>query len=180
MDMSVRWRLLAVTAFACALLGGCGSGGDDGNKVASLSEPASPSGAQSSDGKTDEDKMREFAACMREHGIDMKDPETGPNGGGLSIEVDGKDQDKMKAADEACRHLMPNGGKPPKVDAAQLDQLREKAKCLRDHGINVPDPDADHPGLEINGSDPATVEAAQKACGMQDGPGKVSIQEQGK
>jgi hypothetical protein len=180
MDMGVRWRLLAVAAAACALLGGCANSADDGNKVASISTSATPGDQQSNDGKTDEDKMREFAACMREHGIDMEDPTSGPGGGGMSISVDAKDEGKMKAADEACRPLLPNGGKPPKLDAAQLDELRELAKCLREHGLDVAEPSADDPGISIKDGDKAKVDAAHQACGMDHGPGKVNVQEGGK
>jgi hypothetical protein len=176
--MGVRWRLVAVSAAMMALLGACASGGDGGNKVASLSDPAQPSNSQQAgDGKTDEDQMREFAGCMREHGIDMKDPTSGPNGGGISMEVNGDNADKMKAADEACRHLLPNGGQPPKLDAAQLDKLRELAKCLREHGLDVKDPDANNPGIQIQGGpDQQKFEEAHKACGMLDGPGSFSVE----
>ncbi|HET9143323.1 hypothetical protein [Actinophytocola sp.] len=174
--MGVRWRLVAVSAAMMALLGACSSGsGGPGNGVASLSDPAQPSnGQQADDGKTDEDRMREFAGCMREHGIDMEDPKSGPDGGGISIEVNGDNEGKMKEADEACRHLMPNGGQPPKLDAAQLDKLREQAKCLRDHGLNVKDPDPNNPGIMIEGSGPdqKEFEEAHKACNME-GPGGV-------
>lgn len=172
--MGVRWRLLALTAATCALLGGCAANGDGGNDVASISSAAAPSDQQSADdGKTDEDKMREYAGCMREHGIAMEDPKSGPDGGGISISVDGSNEGKMKAADEACRHLLPNGGQPPKLDAAQLDKLREQAKCLREHGVNVPDPDPNNPGFSIDGADKDKMDAAMKACGGPDGPGKL-------
>ncbi|HEU5475448.1 MAG TPA: hypothetical protein VFV67_32795 [Actinophytocola sp.] len=179
--MGVRWRLLVLAAATWALVGACASGGDGGNEVASLSGSATPSDQQSADdGKTDEDKMREFAACMREQGIDVQDPQSGPNGGGISMKVDAKDDAKMKAAEEKCRPLLPNGGQPPKLDAAQLDKLRETAKCLREQGLDVPDPDPNDPGIEITGEDKAKVDAAMKACGGPEGPVRIKVQDGGR
>ena len=176
--MSVRWRLIALTAATFALVSACGNGGG-GNKVASLSDPAKPSDQQQASDKgsgDDEQKMRDFTKCMRDHGVDMPEPKSGP-GGGVSIEMNGGpgDEAKMKAADEACKSLLPNGGVPPKLDAAQLDKMREQAKCMREHGVNMPDPDPNNPGIKIEGSgDPEKDKAAFEAC--MGGDGGVSIQ----
>jgi hypothetical protein len=85
------------------------------------------------------EQRRQFAQCMRDHGIDMADPD--PNGG-LHINGNQKvDQDKLKVANQACLRLLPGGGQPPKFNATQVEQLREFSRCLRDHGLDVPDPD---------------------------------------
>jgi hypothetical protein len=177
--MSVRWRLIALSAATFALVTACGNGGG-GNKVASLSDPPKPSDQQqaSDKGGDSEQQMRDFTKCMREHGVDMPDPKTGP-GGGAAISIQGGpgDEEKVKAADEACRHLLPNGGVPPKLDAKQLDEMRKQAKCLREHGVNMPDPDPNNPMIKMEGSgDPEKDKAAFEACG---GPGSVSIQKDG-
>lgn len=161
--------MLATTTFL--LMTGCSGGNDAANKVASITGSDTPvsSDAPAGDNKTDEDRMREFAKCMREHGVDMKDPSAD---GGVVVEARPGDEEKMKAADEACRHLLPNGGKPPELSAEDLDKLREQAKCLREHGLNVPDPDPDEPGIRIEaGDDPEKAQEAMKACGMGEGPG---------
>jgi len=101
----------------------------------------------------------------------MPEPKTGP-GGGAMIEMHGDagDEAKVKAADEACKHLLPNGGVPPKLDAAQLDKLRQQATCMREHGVNMPDPDPNNPGIKIEGSgDPEKDKAASEACMGKDG-----------
>ena len=179
----VRLRLLGLVVAAFALVTACGAGDGGGNKVASLSDPATPSNQQQAGDGTggDEQKMREFTKCMREHGVDMPDPKTGPDGGTM-IEVHGEpgDEDKVKAADEACKHLLPNGGQPPKLDAAQLDKMREQAKCLREHGVNVPDPDPNNPGFTIQGSgDQDKDKAAFEACMGKDGGFMVQKDEGG-
>jgi hypothetical protein len=170
--MSVRLRLVGLAFATFALVTACGNGGGTGSKVASISDPAKPSNQQQAgDNKDDEQKMRDFTKCMRDHGIDMPEPKTGA-GGGAMIELNGGpgDEEKMKAADEACKHLLPNGGVPPKLDAAQLDKMREQAKCMREHGVNMPDPDPNNPGMRIEGSgDPEKDKAAFEACMGKDG-----------
>lgn len=164
--MSIRWRLVALAVTTFALVSACG-GDPGGNKVASLSDAPNAQdqqGGAKGDGH-DADKFREFTKCMREHGVEMPDPESGP-GGGVAIEMKEGDQEKMKAADEACRHLLPNGGAPPKLDAKQLDEMRKQAKCLREHGVNMPDPDPNNPEIKIEGSgDMEKDKKAFEACG---------------
>jgi hypothetical protein len=157
-----------------ALVAGCGGGGDGGDKVASISTPPSAGagdGKQQADNVSDEDKMRNFAKCMREHGIDMPDPKTsGGEQGTISIEAgEGRpDDDKMKAASDACRKLLPNGGeiKPPSPE--ELDKMRKEAKCMREHGIDFPDPDPTGKGaaFSMDAGDPKKFEEAAKACGL--------------
>jgi len=89
---------------------------------------------------------RAFAACMRENGVDVPDPEPGkPLGkGGVAIEA-GKD--KLMPALEACRHFMPKGGENTKPSPEQLEQQRQFAACMRENGVpDFPDPDPDGSG----------------------------------
>ena len=52
--------------------------------------------------------MLAFAKCMREHGVDMPDPEFGSGGTTVMIGGDGIafDSPTFKAANEACRSIM--------------------------------------------------------------------------
>ncbi|QXV61416.1 hypothetical protein CVV72_33435 [Amycolatopsis sp. TNS106] len=159
-----------------ALVAGCGGGGDGGDKVASISSPQAPGAAgdgKQADNVSDEDKMRNFAKCMREHGIDMPDPQTNGDGqNSITIEAgEGRpDENKMKAASDACRKLLPNGGeiKPPTPE--ELDKMRKEAKCMREHGIDFPDPEPSGKGAAIAlgdaSGDPKKFEEAAKACGL--------------
>jgi hypothetical protein len=160
--MRQRWRL-AVLAGLFTLVTACGGGGGDGDGVASISDPNTPSSSAAKDDEPDIDQMRAYAKCMREHGIDMKDPDT--SGGGVSIGIEGgEDKEKVDTANEACKKHLPNGGVPEKPTAEQLDQAREMAKCLREHGIDVKEPTADDPGLGINGGDKEKVDKAMEEC----------------
>ncbi len=174
--MRKRPMAALVAGAVLALVAGCGGGGDDGDKVASISSP--PSSGNTGDGKaadnaSDEDKMRDFAKCMREHGIDMPDPQTNADGKGtfsMGGTREGMDEGKMKAANDACRKLLPNGGemKPPTPE--ELDKMRKDAKCMRDHGVDFPDPDPTGKGgaisLDTATQDMAKFDEAAKACGL--------------
>lgn len=167
--MRMRWLVLATATVA--LVGACGAGGDPGaDKVASLGEPTTGAEQPAADDRSDEDRMREFADCMRDHGVTVSQPEPkvspggGSGGGGIAIDAAPGEEETIKKAQEECRHLLPNGGQPPKLDAAQLDKLREQAKCLRENGLDVPDPDPNNPGITVEGVDPKVHEKAFKAC----------------
>jgi hypothetical protein len=93
-----------------------------------------------------EQKMRDaqlaFARCMREHGVDMDDPQPGERGIRLAIPK-GVTPEKAEEANQACRkHL--DAVKPPELSEEQQKEAREAAlahsRCMREHGIDFPDP----------------------------------------
>ena len=168
--MGRRWRLV-VLAGLLTLVSACGSSGDGGDGVASMSGTSTPSstarGGSGDDDAPDIDKMRAYAKCMREHGVDMADPD--PNGGGIGISVDSEAEKKaVDKANEACKHLMPGGGKAEKPTPEDLDRARATAKCLREHGVNVKEPTMEDPGISVDasagGNDPEKVNKAMQEC----------------
>jgi len=157
-------------ALAVAVLAACGGGDSDANDVASVSDAGATPTASSS-AATDPEQSRKFAACMRDNGVpDFPDP--GPDG---QFDLDqfrdtDLDQQKAQVAMDACRDLAPNGGQPLQLDAAQQEQLRQFAQCMRDNGIDMPDPDPNTGGLGLgtggqsfDRNDPAFQKAMQ-AC----------------
>ena len=169
----MRKRIAVAALGAALLLAGCGAKPDDGSKVASISTPPKTGGPTAADnsGKSDEDKMRDFAKCMREHGVDMPDPKPAGDGKGMSVAIQGTDADngKLDGAQKACKHLMPNGGEMKPMSAEELDKARKEAKCMREHGVDMPDPDPSGKGatrIGGAGDDPKKFEAAAKACGL--------------
>jgi hypothetical protein len=103
--------------------------------------------------------MLRFAQCMRQHGIDVPDPNGngaiqfgGPagsagNSGGPSqsgaTPPDPNDP-TFKAAETACQKYMPDGG-PDKMNSqdvkANLAKGLKFSQCMRQHGLpNFPDP----------------------------------------
>jgi len=133
-----------------------------------------------------EAQMRAFAQCMRDHGIEMKDPEiVKDENGGTKTKVEigpgpsgapkgsgggpAPGDEKFKKSEEECRHLMPQGGDlgdgPTPEDE---ENMRNFAKCMRENGVeNFPDPQpgggiAIGPENGINPDDPAFKEAEKK------------------
>ncbi|TDD93034.1 hypothetical protein [Actinomadura rubrisoli] len=128
---------------------------------------------------SDQQKMRQYAQCMRANGVDMDDPS---GDGKVTTRMskkpgakgkDGPDEGPggMDDAQKKCRHLMPNGGKPPKPKPEEIAKQRAYSKCMRDNGIAAfPDPDPDG-GIKIKmdrGSDMdpqgQKFKNADKAC----------------
>jgi hypothetical protein len=127
---------------------------------------ASPTATPSLSNAEKEEQGRKFAQCMREHGVEMDDP--GPGGPNKIGDPDAATDEKTKAALDACRQYMPNGGEMPKPNAQDLEQGYKHAQCIRDHGVpNFPDPDPDggmlSPDSGVDPNDP-TFKAADEAC----------------
>lgn len=125
---------LILAAVAAALtLGACGSSDDGGD----------PATASSKRDKGFEGALK-FSRCMREHGVDMPDPQRVGTGG---IKITGgkmnPDDPKTKAAEKACQKYMDVGGGET-VDPARRARLQEAAlkyaRCMRQHGVDMPDP----------------------------------------
>ena len=154
----IRSALLALPLVLS--LAACGAAAADGAAgVLSLADASgAPAGASGSGtGAADpsrspgasidpRDAMLAFARCMREHGVEMADPQPGA-GGGFSIRIDGpKDADAgpIAEADEACRPLLvevENGlGKTFQMSPEDQQQFLDFAQCMRDQGIDFPDP----------------------------------------
>jgi hypothetical protein len=163
--------LLLALALAVAACGG-GGGGGMSNGVASLGDgKATPT---TSPGGSSDPKQGAlaFGRCMRQHGIDMPDPEIDADGG-VAMHLPpgvGPDSPKLKAAEQACNQYLPNGGQPPKASPQQQQQMLAYARCMRQHGINLPDPKITAEGIlqgELpRGLDPddPRVQAAEHAC----------------
>jgi hypothetical protein len=186
----MRRTFLTTTAWVMALLalGACGGGGGGAGEVASLS--GSGATTTTPDDRSDkdvdpQDAMLEFAKCMRSHGIDMPDPEVAGSGRpGIMIRRDGGegavkfDDERFKAAEEDCEHFLREARgsfEPPSPEeqAEMRDQMLAFAKCMREHGIEMPDPTFDGEGrVSIQAGaaqgevdfESGEFQAAQEAC----------------
>jgi hypothetical protein len=161
---------LALGAAACG-------GSPDGDGVATLGGDRQTGNGGGSGGsgtakKDPQEAALEFARCMREHGVDMPDPEVDSNGR-IRVTVGGPagkrpDPKKLEAAQQACGHLLGNGGEGPgKLDPKAQDAMLAFARCMREHGIDMPDPTGN--GLilrEGQGPDPRSskFKEAERAC----------------
>ncbi|MDT0442042.1 hypothetical protein [Streptomyces johnsoniae] len=162
-------RALTAAAFAAALLTACGGGeGGDGGQVPAADGGASPDAAAGdAGGAAPVEQGRKFAECLRENGLEVPDPD--PESGELDLTDaagEGEGRDALMAAFEACRDLAPEQyAEQPEPSGEQLDAMREFAACMRENGIDVPDPDP-AAGLEPGAVDPAApgYDAALEAC----------------
>jgi hypothetical protein len=167
---------LILTAIASVLaLSACGgSDGDSGATAGSSRQDKAYEGAL------------KFAKCMREHGVDMPDPQRDAKGGIRITQSrragDGMTDAKMQAAQKDCDKYMEAGGSPvrdPAMEARMQDALFAYAKCMRSHGIDMPDPQVSGGKVTMKvgsgggkgeqgrtGGDPETpaFKAADKAC----------------
>jgi hypothetical protein len=160
--MSLRprpvWLLASCAALLSISLAACGG--------------SSPKPAAARD---TEQQFVKFAKCLREHGINVSTPT-----GARALRFTGTDPHAMDAAQNACRRFRPSAATEklsPAERAARQDAALKFARCMRSHGVNIPDPQVGRGtlGIQIKGkagkqgsggpnpSSP-TFQAAQNAC----------------
>jgi hypothetical protein len=141
--------VLVAGAVLAGALAACG-GGSDTATGASQSKKAEQAGLN-------------FARCMREHGVNVPDPK--PDRRGLVFRAQGAQDggpgkgganpNRLRAADRACRHYLRGALKQP--SRAELNKMRDAAlkwaRCMRQSGVNVPDPSAGNEGAIRIGPD---------------------------
>lgn len=155
--MRSRHGVFAALPLALVLgLTGCGSGDGGGGG----------DGGGDGTGQSLHDDQLRFAACLRDHGVDIEDPKPGE---GLQIDSTGEDKERTDAAVEACQDLLP----PPDAEFEQdeRDDMLAYAQCMRDNGVEAfadPQPGA---GIDVGPDvfeDP-DFERAQETCDAEAG-----------
>jgi hypothetical protein len=130
----MRIPILIAALLFVPLLAACGS------------DPAADPAASTK--KQMRDAQLAFAKCMREHGIDMPDPQPGERGFQV-VEPNGISPRRARDAEQACRRYL-DAIKPPELSDAQKKEFQEAAlahaRCMRQHGIDIPDPTFDSNG----------------------------------
>ena len=164
--------VLALALSACG-----GEGGADGSDgVAALGDTSSE--ATADDGSAAKDRREgalEFARCMRQNGIDHPDPD---ENGMFQIEPNQSfdpQSPEFREAAKACEKHLGELGPPPEPSPEERKKMEEQllalAKCMREQGIDMPDPDfgGERGGFALTlpeGLDPEDPDfrAAQEAC----------------
>jgi hypothetical protein len=108
---------------------------------------------------------------MRSHAVpNYPDPDSSGSIPKKSASQLGVTDAQLQSAQNACQHLLPNGGDGP--NQAQLQQEKALglrfAKCMRTHGVALPDPDSsgripDPASVGIDQGSPQ-FQAANQAC----------------
>jgi hypothetical protein len=114
-------------------------GGPGGGSATGPGMVVMQSNANSDDPEVQDAQVR-YSRCMREHGIDMPDPGAD---GQTRIEID--DPDAWEEAEEECRPIIEEvvgTFEPPSEEeqARQREEALEFSRCMREHGIDMPDP----------------------------------------
>lgn len=87
-----------------------------------------------------DDALLRWAACMRDHGVDVPDPE----GGRITIDGRGLTPEQMEAAESACEEWQRLAGPEegaPQLTAEDKQAFLDQAQCMRDRGWAVEDPE---------------------------------------
>ena len=160
-------RTLSIAVIVSALaLGAAACGGSTNSGIPTANGGSATGAPNPSSSLSAADRLRLFAQCMRDHGVQVNDPD--PGHPGAIGATGGTDRAKTEAALAACRQYMPGGGELTKPDAQQLERERKIAQCMREHGLpDFPDPDPNaQAGQNIPGMDPndPKFKAADEAC----------------
>jgi hypothetical protein len=154
-------RILVVPALLIAFAAAACNGNSDGSPP---TDGTSPSAAGS---------YQQFAECMRAHGQDV--PDADPDSGNVAITPPAAgNRSAWDSAMSACRQFLPGGGEAAVVSPQELEGLRAYARCMREHGVEMTDPDPGTGQSQFGGrfanvgkdqilNDP-TYKAAETAC----------------
>jgi hypothetical protein len=170
--------LLGLVLIAC-------SGGAAPDDVATLVDPSASPDASPSASLDPEAAMDAFAQCMRDHGVDIQISSAGGEAGkgpttatssARPISGTDKGEDAFTAASKGCAPLLPKGGvngPGGQPDPEMEQKLLDFSRCMREHGVDMPDPQFENGGANviIGGPDGPDIDPssqafkdAQKAC----------------
>ncbi|MGW5115882.1 hypothetical protein ACWEQ8_10610 [Streptomyces noursei] len=161
---NVKYGIAAVCITGMALFAvGCTGGGADSGKGGGAQ------GSGASDAGKKEDDAYKYRQCLRDNGVQVQEPKEGQAAG---IEV--KDEKAFKKAQDACKDL-PGASKEMSQEEQEkaLDEAVKMAKCMREHGVDMPDPQLKDGKLTAQAGgasvDREKMDKAMKACGGQHG-----------
>jgi hypothetical protein len=178
--MKPHWnprQSISVLAISFALLAtACGSGTSADSDVASLDTSGGASASTTVAAANSQEALLEYAACMRENGVDMADPtfdaDGNATGGGFGGNAGIDPQsDAFQTAQTACGDLLQGvtlgGGNAPDFSSIQTS-LSDYTACLRDEGLDVDDITLGGPGGGGAGAPTGSIPAGGGGFG---GPG---------
>jgi len=152
----IRTAALGLLLTVSCALSGCGDSGGSKDGIASgggTGAAATPSASAESN-----DPAR-WTKCLRDNGIDVKDPEAGT--GTVQLPADSP---ALTAAMNKCKQYetgQSGGTGADPSDPQQQQQRRKFAKCMRDQGVDWPDP-VPGQGMNVPAQTPEFMAAFQK------------------
>jgi hypothetical protein len=174
--MTGKLAQLVLIAVIGLVLVACGSARDDVPSLRTTEDRqvVEPTADAVDDLLDDEGKMMAFVQCMRDEGIEFKDPVVDSDGNVQRTQfVEGftATREELAAPYAACSHHLEglSFGRERGDVSERVDQMVELATCLRDKGYDVDDPTAetlDQWGadfrVEFDWDDPAAMEAYEE------------------
>ncbi|MEU7164084.1 hypothetical protein AB0A70_05480 [Streptomyces morookaense] len=161
---NIRYGMAAALVTGMALFAvGCTGGGADSGK-----DSGARGAGASGEGKKEDDAYK-YRQCLRDNGVKVAEPK-GDTAAGIEV----KDEKAFKKAQEACKDL-PGAGKEMSQEEQEkaLDEAVKFAKCMRENGVDMPDPQMQDGKLTAQRGDTTVdkgkLEKAQKACSGQNG-----------
>jgi hypothetical protein len=181
--MTLRTLPLIGLLLALAVVAASCSGGEQTSQVASLETNEASVSESDATGQADplvetEEAMLAFTQCLRDQGIDVDDPTVDANGNlqlppiNLEFEADEADPEEAMAGMEALmapceEHLEGITQTTSSGDDSKFeDALLEYAECMRENGVDMPDPSFSSGSgmIELGASSEQEFEAADAAC----------------
>ena len=162
---SDRRPLIRTAAFGILLsvswtMAGCGDSGGPKDGIASGGGKGAAATASASAASTDPAK---WTKCLRDNGIDVKDPQAGTG----SVELPA-DSPALTAAMKKCKQYETGQSGSTGADPSDPQQQQQRlkfARCMRDQGVDWPDPVAGQ-GVTVPAQTPEFMAAFQK-CSQQ-------------
>lgn len=152
---TVTWWVAAGSLLVALVAAGCG-GTEEDDGVASLDEASAGGGATATaeqDPEAAEAELLAYVECLRGEGLDVPDPSVdsegnlvlgGPGGGaGGGGAGEPPDAEAFEAATEVCGEIPDSAvGAVGDLDSTEFeDAALAFAECMRENGVDVPDPD---------------------------------------
>ena len=133
----VRILLLLLIFSACTI------GGEESQGVVSIESTTETTIVDEE--ITFEEGVLDFAQCMREEGINFPDPTFDIDGNPQFDNLEIENEEEFESAFENCEDILRNAlpeqfDLDPEVEAALVDASLEFSQCMRDQGIDFPDP----------------------------------------
>ena len=121
----------------------CTIGGEESQGVATIESSTATTIFEEE--TTFEEGILDFAQCMREEGIDFPDPTFDIDGNPQFDELEIENEEEFEDAFESCEDILRNAlpeqfDLDPEVEAALVDASLEFSQCMREQGIDFPDP----------------------------------------
>ena len=131
------------TLLLLSIFSACTIGGEESQGVVSIESTTETTIVDEE--ITFEEGVLDFAQCMREEGINFPDPTFDIDGNPQFDNLEIENEEEFESAFENCEDILRNAlpeqfDLDPEVEAALVDASLEFSQCMRDQGIDFPDP----------------------------------------